>query len=683
METAVITDRFLDLIADREVLAALFTTYTFDPDFFELDVVPLLLSQDIAYSTDERVKRFMVREKLREAQLPIDVYYDLPVFRASSDCSPEMEYFCNGVDLRNCSFHGKVTMILLKNRPTKKETLLLGAGSNNLTRAGWWENIECQHWEEIESGAIAQDMLDILIDEIEFLKKRSEIAALDMNVAINHISDFVSNCKVSKEAKPIYYYGLSSQKNADSFLKFLRTQQSPLSSYENWTLEIISPFFADDAENEEHKIFFEMGVQEIKLFLPLDNEGNALCQRTYFNKIQNEQCIHWAQWQDRVKKLLGLVGNKFRGLHAKIYHFYNKRESWAFLGSVNFTYKALYKNAEAGFLVRLNRDKEFLAPYPDDSEIDNFAKPDESAPDEVSDEDLYAEIPEVHLCYDWKLKFLTGRTSPDYICNIEILGAEGDPVIDSWKLDDKKSKYAGSVGNLENLLGKSGSIVKVRGHCLRGEIKEIFQPHTLLLQQVGWSHKPLNYPDLNTAQILEIYAGMTSERRQMMLMDAKIRELVLNHQGGELSIQADYRNIDQFFCEYAEIFSAFRQLKKKLKQEFKSREYNQVDYYLTGTGADSLPTLTERTSNIEQENSLSIVTCYLVLLSVLEIYRTKTYEQRPNVKQEREKLLRRIKNHKKFGNLKLADNEQEYQERFFKWFEGEFFREYEVVRDQS
>ena len=152
MERAVVTERLLELIAERDVRAALFTTYTFDPDFFELEVVPLLLNQISAYSEDDRVKRFMVRENLRDAGLPIDVYYDTPMFRKSGNCSPEMEYLCHGVNLGNRAFHGKVNMILVQDRATGKESLLLGAGSNNLSRAGWWDNIECQHWEEVKGG---------------------------------------------------------------------------------------------------------------------------------------------------------------------------------------------------------------------------------------------------------------------------------------------------------------------------------------------------------------------------------------------------------------------------------------------------------------------------------------------------------------------------------------------------
>ena len=43
MDRAVITERFLELVAKHEVLAAVFTTYTFEPNFFELEVIPLLL----------------------------------------------------------------------------------------------------------------------------------------------------------------------------------------------------------------------------------------------------------------------------------------------------------------------------------------------------------------------------------------------------------------------------------------------------------------------------------------------------------------------------------------------------------------------------------------------------------------------------------------------------------------
>ena len=681
MDSAVITEQFLELIAEREVQAALFTTYTFEPDFFELEVIPLLLSQDMAYSADDRVKRFMVRENLRDANLPIDVFYDLPMFRTSGDCSPEMEYLCNGINLGNRAFHGKVNMILLKDKETEEETLLLGAGSNNLTRAGWWDNIECQHWEEVSRGTVPRRLLNLLQEDIDFLNGYWAISAGDKEAAIDRISEFVASCKGSNSAEPVYYYGLSFPENRRSFADFLRRKPSPLVNYNNWKLEIISPFFADDAGNVEHQTFFDMGIDEIKLFLPIDSEGIALCQENYYEHIQEEEGIQWAQWRDDVARALGLTGGHFRRLHAKVYHFYNLRQSWIFVGSVNFTYKAMHENIEAGFLARLDKAGPLLEAIPDKNVVENFAEPDEVVPGESSKAD--AVLPELHLCYDWVSKRLTGRTASRHVYEIEILGPEGEPVISLWELRYKEGDYEGETQRLEKVL-RNGSLVKVRGRDLKSKQKTAFPAHPVLLQQIGWSHKPLDLPDLTAAQILAIYAGMSPERRQMMLIDAKIRALVLAAQGGELTSHTDDQIIEQFFCEYAEIFNAFSNLKGRLDKAFDDEQYNQVDYYLTGTGVDSLTTLVRRALDAdEEESSLNVVTCYLLLLSALEIYRVGHFVERPNVKGEAKRLRGEIESLKKGERLKLEDNSQENRKRFFKWFEEEFFRVYTVVEDKS
>ena len=112
MDRAVVSDQFKTQIDGRKVLAAVFTTYTFEPEFFELDVIPLLLSEDIPFSSDERVKEFQVREALRDADIPIEVFYDLPVFRQSGERSPRMEYLCHGVHRGNSAFHAKVILLL-------------------------------------------------------------------------------------------------------------------------------------------------------------------------------------------------------------------------------------------------------------------------------------------------------------------------------------------------------------------------------------------------------------------------------------------------------------------------------------------------------------------------------------------------------------------------------------------
>ena len=114
-------------------------------------------------------------------------------------------------------------------------------------------------------------------------------------------------------------------------LRFLTRQKSTLGHYSNWTLEIISPFFAEDPKNIEHKAFFKLEVKQIHMLLPTDEEGNALChQPDYYTHINNQDNVCWAEWQKPMQQALGLGGEHFRRLHAKIYHFYNKMQSWVF-----------------------------------------------------------------------------------------------------------------------------------------------------------------------------------------------------------------------------------------------------------------------------------------------------------------------------------------------------------------
>ena len=92
MEIAVISERLKELLDNCDVRAGLFTSYTFDPEFFELEAIPLLLPGNMALSSDSRVKQFQVREALRESTIDLEVFYDLSIFRREGNCSPSMEY---------------------------------------------------------------------------------------------------------------------------------------------------------------------------------------------------------------------------------------------------------------------------------------------------------------------------------------------------------------------------------------------------------------------------------------------------------------------------------------------------------------------------------------------------------------------------------------------------------------
>ena len=720
MDNAVVSDELTGLLENRKVKAAVFTTYTFEIDFFELEVIPLLLNNDTEYSTNERAKRVRVRAELQKAKtrtpLSLEVFYDGKLFRNQAHESPRMEYLCHGVDLGNSAFHAKVAFLLVHDEYWKSDCLLVGAGSNNLSYAGWWENIECQHWAEVwpkdkngywdESSHPPSTFLDQLRNDMEYLKhlrRPSEPHSLQDD-AIKKISDFLEECRGQEQYETEFaYYGIKKEKNR--FKDFLKESFDILSPNEEWNLEIISPFFAKDTKNREHQFFLDnLGVQEILMLLPKSQDGKALCEQEYYDLIESKKRIHWAEWKPAIEEKLGVTARLWRRLHAKIYHFYKGKQSWAFVGSVNFTHKAMGDNVEAGFFTKLGKAGpllERLKKAPVDFDVSE-----ETAPG--YDEDKYP-VPQIYLSYDWAKKELCGQLGElkeDDFCIINIHLPEGGDryAIEDWKIDNKECYYKDNTDDLENIL-KNTSLVKVSG---KWQSKNCcFPEHLVLLQETGWNHKPLELTLLSFQEILAQYADMNHERLMKAIEDAKIRELVSKGTAGELLETDDGPEMQQFFCDYAQVFHAFGELKKRLVgSDEENGNIKQIEYYLTGNAPDSLPTLIQlakmsKTSEVKEgeksnknDNSQDPIISYLSLLCCKEIYKEicegdksskrpfLAKEQLEIVQEQQEKVDKYIEECKSKIVLE-EDNTSDRRERFLRWFEERFFKEYKLAESKN
>ena len=680
IETEVISNKLSELLDNRDVLAAAFTTYTFEPEFFELEVIPLLIDSEIAFSSDERVKQFQVREALRLANVPLEVFYDLNLARLEASVSPAMQYLCHGVSHGNSAFHAKLNLILVHDPQEDSESLLVGAGSNNLSRAGWWDNIECQHWEEVKPKGASRRFLNRLLEDVAYLQSQQHLHPSDDDNALLRIATYLKSCRASNDADAVGYYGIAPEQHLN-FRKFLTQHARRHWSYSNWTLEIISPFFADDAKNMEHQFFYELGVKGIHLLLPKDQEGIPTCQKAYFDHIDEQDDIHWAEWTAEPAKQLGVNGDLFRRLHAKVYHFYNKVQSWAFVGSINFSHKAMWDNIEAGFFVKLESAGPLLKPIKNTSAIEVFRDPTELLPG--ADDNLsQLRLPQIHLAYDWLEKKLTGITEKHHSYTINLLTPEGAKAVSAWNITGTPRTFEGNTDALEALL-KNGSLIKVGGHLSRSG--EPFPEHRLLLQQTGWSHKPMDLPDLTPEQILAIYAGMSVERRQLLMLNASIRKLIIEGTAGEMTATDDDISVEQFFSEYAEIFYAFRKLKEQLQEAHDDEKWSRLDYYLSGSGMDSLPALVERitTTKNDEEKTHSGVTIYLLLLCCKEIFQSPHFQSRPHSKEQLYSITQELGKLRKGDTLVLEDNSTKNRRRFFTWFEGQFFKEYKKVEREA
>ena len=671
MDSYTISDELLTKISGQKVTAAVFTTYTFEPDFFEIDVVPLLLDQEQSFSTDERIKTLQVRESLRESGLEIDVFYDLNVGRQNIEHSPAMEYLCHGVNIGGSAFHAKNTYLLVED-PEGNHHLLMCAGSNNLSRSGWWENIEVAHWIVISSDSDSSVIADVISD-VEWLISHTSTTG---STALTSIQRYLAQANITKSDGFPIYMGMQRQSSVfDFFEQHLRTE---FLIGDVCHLEIISPFFADSPDNRLHDEFMEkLPIQDITILLPADQEKTALCEQDYFEAIHQANNIQWGQWQPNIGKQIGLSSDLFRRLHAKVYHFYTDTQSWLFIGSVNFSHKAFgyhvnKANVESGFLIKLDYVQPLLTPLVSNQAPIRFQPPkhDQSA---AIDDELLLSIPEIHLCYDWRTNELSGRCSEDNHLKIQIINHEQQAVTTPWLLTSETNYYQHDDQALDSLreLLKNGSLVTVVGIELSGNTD--FPQHTVMLQQVGWSHKPIELPNLTTEQIIAIYAGMSPERRLMLVKNAQIKKLLIENLAGELNSYDSDLVADSFFCEYAEIFHAFKVFKKRLLAELESGNEIQLDYYLTGQGLDSLPILCVNAVD-DSDDDWSAVTSYLLLLLINEIYQDPDFIDRLNVKIQTAAIVALINDIK--AKIILDGRTELQRQSFFIWFEQQFYTQY-------
>ncbi|MCJ8311747.1 MAG: hypothetical protein HRU38_08535 [Saccharospirillaceae bacterium] len=667
-----ITEKLTNIIGDRKVLSAIFTTFNFEPNFFELDIIAELLAQDICYSADERIKTFQVREALRLSNLPISVFFDKQMFISEADQSPQMEYLCHGVNKGNACFHAKNIYLLVEDETTKTESLLIASGSNNITRAGWWKNIEVQHWEEITVKGTSKRFIEALKKDIKSLDNYSR-AQKDNDRALITIKNYLDKINIRKSGGNIHYYGLQD----GNWFDWLSTLEgTPLGATAQWNLEIISPFFCENSKDNLHTKFWEIGVKNISMLLPIDIDKKALCDTNYFEHINNCDNIEWAQWQDNITASMTKGTDIFRNLHAKIYHFYNDVQAWLFVGSINFSNKAcsIYNekssNIESGFFIKIKVNGPMLQSLNCDTYKDFKQSTEDNIPiNNESNNDIKVQIPDIAISYDWKDKILIASIEDDKAYKINIIANDNKTIIENW---DVNKAYNNSIESLEKEL-TNGAFVRVTGVDTHTQIE--FPTHKVMIQQTGWSHKELDIPKLTPEQILAIYAGMSPSQRQSTMLNAILKKLIQQNLSGEnTTVDSTQTDVD-LFCEYAEIFTSFKNFKTLLNSSLESKSQD-VDYYISGTGMDSLPTLLKllEDSNTVNSKTFDPVNSYLILLSAQELLMIPSFKSRANTKKTINDITKKITLIKKEIQFKDDPTVE-----FFDWFEEQFRMEYKTI----
>ena len=353
---SVLSQQLGDVINGRRVRTAVFTTYTFDPGFFETHILPILF--DKPFHQVEKVRRIQMEEAIRSMD-DIAVYYDRTAL--AQDAQPAyLDFHRIDVRIATGAFHPKLILLLVENDVENNEkdlaspelSLIIASLSANLTRAGWWENVETGHIDEIFDNNHPNSRTSFRKDILTLIQRLKRCCATDENhSALDRIHNFltkranrdeISNITINKQYSTRLFSG---QTDLPSWLEELKINRYCQN------LEIISPFFDNTPAKTLQKIIDATQPHRVRVYLPRNVDGSAAVSEETFKAISESGIAEWANLPEDILRPGGRKNIEKmppRRVHAKVYRFWSQGgPNVTLVGSVNLT-SAGHSHSRAG-----------------------------------------------------------------------------------------------------------------------------------------------------------------------------------------------------------------------------------------------------------------------------------------------------------------------------------------------
>jgi hypothetical protein len=582
MKSMTISEGFRDAIGERRVERAFFSTYCLEPDFFELEVLPLMLGSP-ALSTAESIRYHQLQSLMGASRGRFGVAYEASVFMPILAPRLEVDYLPLLVD--GACHHAKLAVIEVADKDGK-HAVVLCAGSFNLTKAGWWENIEVGHWVELSATDAPANILKPLRRAIDYYLTQGELPVLQA------LRELLSTWRPGPdhESCSFYFSGLGSP----SFTSFLKPVTQGI-------LEVVSPYFAEDSNNARVTRFLN-GFDEVSILLPRDSDQAATVTEDFHAGLSDH--VLWCDWHPTVEKEFKLPtassaeDRGYRKLHAKIY----AGDDWQFIGSVNLSYKAMFANVEAGFLLTGVGRRRLLGNEAQATHFAGALAVEAPCPDAGA-----VPFPAVFLVFDWN----TGRleASCQRYGTLVLHDKEG---VESLRLPLHGEPVQVPADALREHLRHS-SLVRARWH----QDGESSAPHDVLVSQRHVYCRPSMLPPMSLQELLRILQSMHPAHRAAAYARLAARAPRLTPDDIDslefLPPKPANGPASTFFAEFSQVNAAFWQLKQRL-----AAHPAEVAYYLDGEQPDSLRGIIRAMSDTAPNAASTPVVRYLTLLSMNE-----------------------------------------------------------------
>ena len=639
---AVFSRQLAEAVRGRRERSAVFTTFNFDPGFFELQVLPLLFSQ--SFSQADKVRLLQLEDALRDVD-HLAVYYDRGAL--SQDAEPaRLDY--RRIDVRRATgvFHPKLAFLLVdepkefdddSDETRQYQSLVVACLSANLSRAGWWENVECAHIEEIQDRDCAPHGVSYLRDLHAILRRvRACAAEGDDHRALDAVHAFLrdrvpAKRYVNARAGGRWYtrvFGGEGRLDLAHWLAELGLGRR------GRNLEVISPYFDARGAAPLKRLTEVIAPRETRVYLPRDAGGSALVTAEAYRATAALDGVRWAELPDEItRRSGGAHGDRLapRRVHGKVYRLWRRGGGDIVLvGSVNCTSPAHRHggggNLEAAFLVDISDERLpkrwWLKPLGHDAE--SFL---ESAPDETDgmDNPPFG----VSIRYDWGESRLHVRFEKELALPIEVTEISGRHLfavdhsdIARWSACDENAADA-----VRESLASSSFLV----------IRRDDTHWRVLVREEGMAHRPSILSELSPDEILEYWSLLSAEERAAFIE----RHLAFGEEieGIPAAERDDLPGTgDTLFDRFAGVFHAFGCLRRNIEKALADGRHDEAEMRLLGAKYDSLPELLRKT--LEREDGDPVLG-YVTFLTAKQI-RGFLDRRDPQFFRDRRSLVRKL-----------------------------------------
>lgn len=670
----VLSEAVADAVAGRRLVAAAFLTYELDPGFFEQEILPVLL--DLPRGPTRNLKLAMLEDVLARPERHVAVYYDRNGLRESDSGSARLDIRRIPVHCRTGIFHPKNLFALVESTPTPGSdelplrSLIVVASSANLTRSGWWTNVEVGHIEEIAGGARTR-LSDGVEQLIEWLLKQGPKDT--DHTALKTIQKFL------REVVPAEHRSLDGAARPHFFVKGVALDQdeadtTPLVAFLDQTfgrrldgmnLEVIAPY-VDKAETSTAltRLIKRFAPSEVRVLLPRDDQGEAMLTPEMHAWLAKAPGASWGKLPKDLLRIGKRENAGLRFVHAKVYRFFQRRPRREVLivGSINLTWPAHQPggNVESALIVECEPDHE----------LDFWLLPEQATPSRFVDPKPPDDDAATGRGSPLVIRYHWGRATADVRWEAQgaspklALSMQGIPIAQLEPLPARvwTPLPDSAAAELRDRL-RATSFVAVDAEGKRA---------TVLVQEDGMAHKPSLVTDLAIEDILRYWALLTPDQRADYLAE-KLPALPGDDGADLVTTVNKVTSPDRLFSRFAGIFHAFARIEAEIIDALENRRERDADYRLFGAKFDSLGPLLAR---VQSETGVDLIERYVIALCATQL-RDQVRQRFATYWGEHADDARKLDDAlDKLGGLELeivARNDSDMT-RFVAWFRRRFLR---------